>query len=166
MWAQLTQFIKSGGPLYSDVALLLVVLLILFFYAMYFGRNRIVSFILAFYPASFLYSIFPFSEKLTILHGDIPLLFNKIGIFLIFFLPLNIIINRYIFAESDYSGNSHMFRTFGLALASLILLVLFSYTIINLNILHNFSETIDVLFVGTVRIFWWNVAPLAIMAFL
>ena len=164
----LTPIIKLRGliPVSSDIIVLLGIFFVFFFYALYFGRNRIISLIFAYYPSAILFQIFPYIDKLIILHGDKLIVLNKLMIFLIFFLPLNIIINRYIFTESGYSGVSHIFRAVGLSLCCLVLFMLFYYTVINLELFHSFSPTIDTLFLGTNRLFLWNLASLALLAFL
>ena len=153
-------------PISTDFIVLAGIFFVFFFYALYFGRNRIISLIFAFYPSALLYQIFPYFDKLIILQGDKLIILNKLVIFLIFFLPLNIIFSRYIFSESKYSGASHIFRIIGLSLCSLVLFVLFTYTVINLNIFHDFSPTIDLLFTGSTRLFLWNIAPLALLVIL
>ena len=164
----LTPIIKLRGliPISTDVIVLAGIFFVFFFYALYFGRNRVISLIFAFYRATFLYQIFPYIDKLIILQGDKFIVLNKLAIFLIFFLPLNIIINRYIFAESGHSGASHIFRITGFSLCCLVLFMLFSYNIINLNLFYNFSPTIGALFIGTTRLFLWNLAPLALLTIL
>ncbi|MBA3733027.1 hypothetical protein H0W91_01490 [Patescibacteria group bacterium] len=151
--------------LFSSDIIFLVSLFILFLaYAMYFGKGRIVSVMLAFYPAALLYNNFPFLNKLLFLHGASLVTLNKVLIFLIFLLPLNIIINKYIFVPLEFSGGTGMLRTAGFALASLVLFVLFTYTVVNLDTIHNFSPTIDALFKGSDRIFYANLIPLVLLA--
>ena len=166
MYASIVKFLESGGPIYTDIVSLFVVFLVFFFYTMYFGKGRIISAVFAYYPAVLLYNIFPFGEKVLLAQGENLLILNKIGLFLVFFIPLNIIINRYIFAESVHIGASHVFRTAGFAIALLIMILLFSHTIVSLDIIHHFSPMINGLFTGTTRIFLWNLAPLVLLAFL
>lgn len=149
----------------ADVTVLTIAFIVFFLYGLYFGRDRLISLIITFYLATFLYRIFPYADKLTFLSGDNLALLNKIGIFLLFFLPINIIISRYIVAQ-EYDGSSHVFRTLGLSLASLIVLMLFSYTVTSLDHFYTFSPIINDLFAGAGRVFWWNFAPLALLAIL
>lgn len=71
-----------------------------------------------------------------------------------------------MFSASDYSGGESVFRLSGLAIAFLILVVLFSYNVVNYDLYHNFSPQIDALFGIEERQFYWNLAPLALLAFL
>jgi hypothetical protein len=164
MQAVLT-YIKSVGNISTDVATLLIVFFAFFFYTLYFGKNRTISFILAYYPALFLYNAFPWVSKLLILTGPKMLALNKVGIFLIFLLPLSIVINRYIFADSG-AGGVHILRVGGLALVCLTLVLLFSYTVVDLSLFHDFGSHIDVLFSNPTKDWIGNLAPLVLLAFL
>ena len=155
--------IKLRGLISSDILVLLALFVIFFLFIIYFKKGRIISLILAYYPSAYLYQTFPYASKLIVLHGDKLVLLNQIGIFLIFFLPLSIIINRYIFSESGYSGID-IFRAFGLSVCCLILALLFSYTIISLDLVHNFSLTIDSYFKSPSQLFWWNIVPLGLLS--
>lgn len=146
----------------SDIFILVAVFVIFFIYALSFGKNSIISLILAFYPTQLLYEHFPFMNSLLVLKGDWLLLLNKVLIFLVFLIPLYILINRYVFHDSGYGG-THYARMIGYAAAMVIIVLIFSYSIISLDAIHNFSPSIDVLFTGTDRIFWWQLAPLAIL---
>jgi len=160
-----SQILKNGLPISMDVIVLVGLFILFFAYAMYFGKSRIISALFAFYPAQFLFEHFPFMNKLLILKGDSLLTLNKVFIFLLFFIPLNIIIARYIFSDSGY-GSSKMFRIAGFALAGVVVVLLFTYSVVNLDALYNFSSATDVLFSGTDKTFYWNVAPLVLMYFL
>ncbi len=163
----MSSVISTLKGVFSGDTLVLVILFIVFFaYSMFLGRGRMLSFILAFYPASFLYINFPFVNKFLILHGDKMLALNKIVIFLLFLTPLTIIINRFIFQASDYVGSSKIFRTVGLSLCGVILVLVFAYAIAGMDALHDFSPKIDMLFSSMDRIFYWNLGIMALLAFL
>lgn len=161
----LPQIFKAAPSLTTDLIMLAVLFVLFALYTLYFGKNRIVAFILAFYPAAFFYEHFPFAAKLMVLSGPNLVVLNKVLIFLVFLVPLNIIISRYIFAESGYDGSSHYLRTAGFALAAVVLVLLFTYSIVSLDVFYNFSATIDKLF-ATGNMFWWSIAPLGLMLFL
>ena len=161
-----TKYKSFFGDLSSDIIYLLAIFFVLFAYAMYFGRGRIVSFILAFYPATLLYNTFPFMEKVILLKGEKLILLNQLGVFLLFLVLLNIIINRYIISISDYSSSSHIMRNGGLAFISLVLIVVFSYGTLNLDLFHDFAPPIDNLFNGEDKIFYWNIVSIIFLAFI
>lgn len=163
MFTPIVTFFKTSGVLTTDIFVLLALFLIFFLYGWYLGKARLVSLILAFYPAIFLYKIFPFANNLMVLHGAELIVLNKVLIFLLFLIPLDIMISRYIFADSGLGGSSHFFRIAGFSIALVILIVLLSYTIISLDIFYNFSPTIDKLFFPESKIFWWNLAPIGLL---
>lgn len=164
MLAQVTKFFSLSKIFSGDIAFFLVLFILFFAYAMYFGRGMIVAFIISYYPASFLYLNFPFLVKFTVLHGDKLILLNKIGIFLLFLVPLTIIVDRYIFSASEYSGSLGMLKTVGLTLSAMVLVILFSYSTLNFDLFHNFSPQIDKIFMFKDAVFYWSLAPIVLLA--
>ncbi len=159
----ITNFLHGGGSYFSSDIFVLVVLFIIFFvYALYFGKSRIISLILAFYPAQLLFQNFPFLNSLLFMKGESLLLLNKVLIFLVFWIVLDILIGRYVFQDSGY-GSMHYARLAGYAVAMVIIVMIFSYSIVSLDVVHNFSPSIDVIFTGADRLFWWLLAPLALL---
>lgn len=164
MFAKLTSIFTFTKFFSGDLAFLLVLFVLFFIFVMYMGRGMIVSFILAYYPATSLYTTFPFLSKFLVLHGDNMVLLNKIGIFLLFLVPLVIIIDRYIFSASEYGGSNGVLKSAGLSIASVALVVLFSYNIVNYDLFHNFSTQIDQLFTFSGALFYWNLGPILLLA--
>lgn len=160
------KFLHLSGPLSVDLVILASIFIILYGYSIYAGRNRLLAFIISFYPATLLFNTFPLMNKVLILQGDKFLTLNKLAIFLLFFIPINIIINRFIFTGSDYSGFTGLVRGAGLSLSALIMVLLFSYSTLNLDVFHNFSPQIDTIFAHSSSIFYWNLASLALLAIL
>ena len=150
----------------GDLIFIISIFIILFALTMYFGRGRAVSLILAFYPATLLYTTFPFLEKLMFLGGEKLLVLNKLAVFLVFLIPISIIINRFVFSASEYTGSNNMVRSGGLALSILILIMVFSYGTLNLDIFHDFGPQIDSLFSTANLVFYWNLASIALLALL
>lgn len=156
---------QIGHFLSGDMLFFVVTFILFGIFTLYGGRGRMISLILAYYPASILFNSLPFISKLLILQ-DKMLVVNKIAIFLIFLVPLSIILNSYIFSESIHSGAQHLFRTGGFALIALILVVMFSYSLVNYDVFHNFSASVDTLFNPASRVFYWNLGIFALLAFL
>ena len=165
--SSITKFFSGGiGHYFTNDIVILVLLFVFFFvYSLYLGKGAIISLILAFYPAQFFYEHFPFINSVMFLKGDTLVLLNKIGIFLLFLIPITILFGRYIFHDSGY-GSAHYFRIAGYSLLAVALVLVFSYSIISLDGVHNFSPFIDALFTGVDHIFYWNIAPIAVLFFL
>src|SRR3989344_2047587 len=151
---------KVTSALSGDLVFLATLFVLIFIATMYFGKNRMVSLILSFYPAAFLYNIFPFTDRLIFMEGDIGLFLNKLIIFLVFYVSANVVISKYLTSYSEYSTTT---RKIGFSLSILILILIFSYFVASFDALHNFSDTIDELFSGGDKIFWWSLAPLLIL---
>ena len=160
-----TYLSKVVSFLSLDVIVLLVILLAIFFYILYFGRNRVISLIFAYYPAVMLYKAFPFTDRLLLLKGEKMLVLNHLLIFLVFLIPISIILGKYVFTESGYSGTTHIFRNIGLALCGLLLVLIFTQSVVNFDSFYHFSPTIETLFSTPTRLFWWNIAPFVLLAF-
>jgi len=159
----ITTFLNGNGNLFSSDIFILIILFVFFFaYALYFGKNTVIATILAFYPAQYFYQNFPFMNSVLLLKGDPLLLLNKVLIFLVFLILLTILISRYIFQDSGY-GSSHYLRMAGYAVAMVILVLLFDYSVVSLSLVHNFSPSVSSIFAGADKIFWWHLAPLALL---
>lgn len=156
---------QIGHFLKGDMLFFVAGFILFLVFALYAGKGRVISLILAYYPASILFNSLPFLNKLLVLQ-DKMLVINKIAIFLIFLVPLSIIINSYIFSESMHSGAQHLIRTSVLALLMLFLVVIFSYSVVNYDTFHNFTTSTDILFTPISRIFYWNIGIFAILAFI
>jgi hypothetical protein len=157
---------KISAFLTGDIIFLLCVFAVLFLLVMYFGKARFISLVLAFYPATFLYKSFPLMDKFLFIVGDRGVMINKILIFLLFMVPIYLVINKYVSHYGEYGGAEGIVRTGGFVASILILVLIFSYTTVSLNLIHDFGSQIDGLFTGEGKIFWWSLAPLALLGFL
>lgn len=156
---------QIGHFLKGDMLFFVVGFIIFLVFALYAGKGRVVSLILAYYPASTLFNALPFINKLLILQ-DKMLIINKIAIFLIFLIPISIIINDYIFSQSIHTGVQNLLRTSVLSLVMLSLVIIFSYSVVNYDALYNFTPSTDALFNPISRIFYMNIGIFAILAFI
>ncbi len=148
----------------SDAIFLTSAFIIFFAFTLYFGRGKMISLVLAYYPAILLYSSFPFAGKLMLLHGSKIEVYNRLAIFLLFLIPLSLIINKYIYSDAVFSGALNLFKNLAVSLILVALLLVLSHNIPNFDILHNFSAQIDQLFANSTYIFYWNLAPFIALA--
>lgn len=150
----------------ADLGFILVLFVFIMGIAYFIGRSSLISLILSFYPATLLFKTFPFISKVIFLKGDVLETLNKVGLFLLFLIPITIIVRRFIFSLSDYTKGEGLLRLFGLSIAFLILVVFFSYNVVNYDVFHDFEPQIDTIFTITDSQFYWNIAPIALLAFL
>ena len=155
-----------GDILSSDIGFLIAIFIVILGLAFFIGRSSLVAVILSFYPSTLLYKTFPFINHAVFLKGETLEVFNKIGLFLLILIPITIIVSRYIFPMSDYARGNSTLRLVGLSLALLILVVFFSYDVVNYDSIHDFSGQIDTIFTISESQFYWNLAPIALLAFL
>ncbi len=158
--------VSVSGSIYGDATFLLIIFLIILGTAYYFGRGFIVSIIISFYPATILFKLFPFMDKVIFADGVNLLLLNKLGLFLLFLIPITIIVNRFMFTAGEYNGGENILRLAGLSIAFIIIIVLFSYNTLSYDVFHNYSSQIDAIFGAPGREFYWILAPLALLAVL
>jgi hypothetical protein len=163
----MSSFISVLKGIFSGDTLIFVILFAVFFaYASFLGRGRLISLILAFFPATTLFNNFPFINSLLVLSGDKLVTLNKVVIFLIFLVPISYVINRYMFATSDFTGSTKILRTAGLSICAVAMLLIFSYSTVSLDTFYNFSPQVDSALTGMSKLFYWNVGVLALLAFL
>ena len=162
----MSQLSKVASMLSGDTAFLLVCFVVIMGVAFYLGRGFLISLIISFYPASLLYKSFPFLEKAIVLSGENLIVINKIGVFIVFLVPIAIVLNRFIFSASEYGRGDNILKLAGLSVAFLILVVLFSYNTVSYDALHDFSPQIDAIFGVEERQFYWYLAPIALMGVL
>ncbi len=142
----------------SDTLFIGSLFILILAFSLYFGRGRLVSIILAFYPTTLIYKTFPYIDKLIVLKGDFAQVINELLVFSIILVLITIIIDRFIKAD----GNTSILRLSFLSLAFVLLIIVFSYTTINYDVLHNYSEQFDSLFTQN-RLIWWNLVPVALL---
>jgi hypothetical protein len=151
------------GLFSADAIFFITVFVIYLAYGLYFGRGRLVSLILAFYPTVIFYKSLPFLNSLIIMQGDNLILANKVAVFLFILIPIILILNRYIDALSEYFDTGSMLRSAVMSAGVVILILIFSYSVINFDAFHDFSPFIDGLFATPDKIFYWSLVPIALL---
>ncbi len=149
----------------GDILFLAIIFVIFLLYAMYLGRSRMISLILSFYPTTLLFKTFPFMDKVKVGGVQMQVLI-QLGLFLVLLVPINLIISKYMFSDLIHVRSSNIIQTIGLSLVAVLMVVILYYNTIDFGALHQFSPTIDTLFVGSDKTFWWNLVPFVLLAFL
>ena len=129
-------------------------------YGLMMGKGRIVSLILSFFPAAFLFRYLPFLKTFSVssptTSGDV---LTQVLLFLVLLIPIHLLLNHYI--SSDFSFASPIrkfFESLILGSATASLFILASYQVINIKSFYNFSGGIDNLFTGNL-LFYWLLLP-------
>ncbi len=160
----LTTIIKTGS-LTGDLVILFILFVIFTLVAAYTGKSRFVTIILSFYPTVFVYKNLPFINSLIFLHGDGMVFVNKVCIFLLILIVFGIIIGRHVFSDTGYTGLSALSRVVGVSISLLVLILVFSFSVIDTSVVHAFSTQINSLFSTPAKIFWWTILPLGFLLF-
>ncbi len=150
----------------GDFLVLFLITLFFFGIAFFLGRGRMSSILFAFYPSMLLYANFPYVNKMLVATGDKMIVLNKLGIFLLFLLPISYAIGKHTTDSFESNGVMKLLKTFGLALAGTGLTLVLSYGLVNFESLYDFGERIDSLFTNSEHVFYWNIGILVLLAFL
>jgi hypothetical protein len=144
-----------------DILVLAILFVALAAYAFYFGKNKLIAFILAFYPAILLFQAFPYTENLTFWRGSADqVVFSKLLIFLVFFILLNVVLLKVVSGEFAYSRSGKFFQVGILALSGVIILLAFSHYFLPLKGMYTFSSATEKIFAIRDGVFWWFLVPL------
>lgn len=150
----------------TDTIIILIILGLSIGYTFYFGKDKIISLILSFYLASFIYENFYFINKL-IIYKSTPtfLFFNHLTIFLIFFFIICLFLNKIILIDHSYSKIKKIIHSILLGGSFTGLVLLGSYHIISIEKIYNFSPTIDKVFYGANEFTIWLIVPFVVFLF-
>lgn len=155
--------IKSVLSFSSDAVTIAILAVIFASYGIFFGKGKLISIILSFYPSVYIFDSIPYFKK--ILSGSPITLSEAVVqglIFLALFIPINFVFKHFIHGEFSFSRIRKVLEAGILGLTATSLVILFSYHVINLQKIYNFSAGIDALFLGT-NIFWWLLAPFVVI---
>ena len=160
---EITQSVLSAS---SDAVVIGGMFAVATAYGLFFGKGRIVSLILALYPTALIFELIPyFKDILGTVSGTSSDVLVKAVIFVIILLPLHFVISHFIFTDFSFSRIRKTFEAGILGLSALVLLIAFSYRVIDISELYNFSSGVDTLF-ASANFFWWLLAPFVALTFL
>lgn len=135
-------------------------------YGLFFGKRRLVSAILSLYPTAFIYKLIPFFQEILKQTSAIPQdVLVKLVIFVLIFIPINFVMNHFVSSEFSFSKIRKFVEAGLLGVVATAIAIAFSYQVINISKLYNFSSGIDSLFISG-NFFWWLVASFIALFFL
>jgi hypothetical protein len=89
----------------------------------------------------------------------------EVVLFLVIFIPINYVTLHIVSGEFSFSRIKKVFEAGILGLTATSLTMLFSYQVVNLQKIYNFSPAIDKLFTGD-AFFWVLLIPFGVLFFL
>lgn len=135
-------------------------------FGLFFGKHKLVSIILTFYPTALIFRSIPYFKKIL---STTPLTFSEafaqIAVFFAVFIPIYFILSHFISTEFSFSRIRKVIEACLLGFVATVLAIFSSYHIINLQKIYNFSTGIDSLFLSS-TVFWWLLAPFVALFFL
>ncbi|HEX9609038.1 MAG TPA: hypothetical protein VGA06_02410 [Candidatus Paceibacterota bacterium] len=147
-----------------DGIVILALVAVLFVYIIRYGKEHIISLILALYIALLAFIHFPYKEQFLLFSKtEMQHLVSNTLIFVTFtvigYLAVSPMLrNRY----SSY-GNGTWFEGILLSIATVALLIAFSYHVLPIASLYTFGESIATLFAPSQFFFWWLASPLVVL---
>jgi len=147
--------VKTVLSFSSDIVVLVALSAIFASIGLFFGKKRLVAIILAFYPAGLIFSVFPFFKNAT---GFL----SETLVFLVFFLLSFYLFGFILSTEFSYLRIRRLFEATILGITATALTISFSYHVVVVTSLYNFSTSIDRLFLGQMY-FWWLLIPLGVL---
>lgn len=150
----------------SDIVIIALLTAVFAAYALFLGKDRVVALILSFYPSVLLFKAIPYFKKLVVLNpANLQEAFVQVFLFLVIFVPVNYVVLHIVSGEFSFSRIKKVFEAGILGLTATSLTILFSYQVVNLQKIYNFSSGIDKLFTGD-AFFWVLIIPFGVLFFL
>lgn len=153
------------SSLSADILTAIIIAVLLFFAILSQGKKTYVAAMLAFYPAVFLYTYFPYHEVFTANSTGAPVFFSELIVFFVFvvisWFPIKYFIRKHIESSSGKKG----FHALLLSISITIELFIIVTIIIPITPVYELSSfTSQILTQQT--IFWWGLVPITSLFFL
>lgn len=146
----------------TDILVILGILVVGTLFAFFMGKSKGVSVILSLFGAITLFQAFPFMKQMLVFKGAVPEALNITGVFVAFALALFFLLDKYV--VGDFIEGNFMKSVFlGIAFTALVLAII--YFVLPFTPVYDFGANVDKWFSGSFNLFWWLVAPLAIVLF-
>lgn len=146
----------------TDVVVLASFVAAFIVYGTWRGTDGLLSILLALPVTAFLYSIFPYHERVETLFASSPSGVAPLGVFVVLLLGVLWVFHRTFGSAHGGSGALHIIAT---AVGLTALLVTLSYVLVPAIDVYTFSPAIETLFAAPVAVFWIVVALLIVILF-
>jgi hypothetical protein len=158
-------YISTFTSLSSDTLILIILAVAFLFLGFRKGKDVLVTGLLSLYVTAFLYSNAFFVNSLIFVAKDPAKLFwNHLAIFILFFVPVYLILSKIILAEND-RGPLGLIKMAILSLVTTGLLITIFYHVVPISTVYNFSSAVDSLFESSRTFTVWLILPLAALFF-
>jgi len=125
-----------------DLAVIAVAAILLFIFALRYGKESILSLIFSLYVGLLVFLHFPYMEQfLFFKESATQLLLSKALIFLVFVVISYVILNRVVYSDYSPGVPGRWFEAGLLSGAAILLLLAFSYQILPVTTLYDFGDS-------------------------
>ncbi len=147
-----------------DVVVVGILFLLLSWFALRYGKGRIIALILALYVALLTFTYFPYQGWFRFLgEGERQVLLSKGGIFLLMVVIVTLVLSRSISGEFPFWGIMRTLEVSLLSGSATLLLLSFWYQVLPFSGLYTFGAPIASLFGASQLFFWWLLIPLGVI---
>lgn len=137
---------------------------VLFFYTVRYGKEQAISLVLALYIALLAFIYFPYKERfLFFTENETQLLLSSALLFGVFTILGYLAVAPLLRNRYAAYGNGKWVEALLLSVATVALLVAFSYHVLPITSLYTFGEPITNLFAPSQFFFWWLTAPAVVL---
>lgn len=146
----------SLGFLSLDIIVLIVITIIFFILSLKMNKKPLITSIVAFYPATLIYTNFPYFELAST--------WAQIGAYAVLFIAIYIIARRNISVRRHYTQRKEIFGSLLLSVvATILLLVLYYLVLPPLQSLYKFTYTFETFFTETIPFGMWLILPIIVL---
>ena|SRR3989344_945550 len=134
---------------------------ILFVFAIYYGKDRMIAFLISLYIGLLVFLNFPYTEKVLLIRdSEIGILFSNGLIYLVFVILSFLLLERLVWAEYPPSTSRRFIEAFVFSISGAAFLLSFAYHILPIASAYTFVTPIELLFAPSQFFFWWLLLPL------
>lgn len=162
-------FINKLTGISLDVLVLVGIFIVLAVCGFYFGKNKLVAFVLAFYPSIFLFQHFPYVDNFTFWRANAEQVnLSHALIFAVFFILCNFLLVKLVHADFGFSKTRRLLEVVILSISAVILIVIFCQHIVPIKLFYGSAGVrglggggeVAALFSSKNGLFWWFLAPI------
>ncbi len=159
-----TSFAGDAWLFGGNFLILIVLTIILLFFAMRGGRSALISLILSLYAGYAVYLVFPYTQSIVnIADARIVQAFLSIVLYSIATIPFYIFIKR---ITGGGFGSLSVIQNFILAFLTAGFVMALAYHVFEVNNIYSFPDPLNQLFAPSGYFFYWFLAPLIGLYFL
>lgn len=148
--------VASLSSISADIFVSIAVVILFVALAMARGKDRVLAFLIALYPAALITAYFPYYDLVAVGRSQY---ITVLTVFFVVALAIYAVLRKYIEASYQHHGFWRLLEYVLLAAITTGLLFALLYHVVSIEQLHDFSVILDSLFGSSLALFTWLVVP-------